>query len=187
MNHLHRLVCRSGGWRWFLARVLPWVTHGIPLAGSRVLELGSGPGLSTDWLRSRVGALTAVEHDGAAARALRHRTPDVDVHRADATRLPFADAAFDTVVCFTMLHHVPTAELQDRLFAEACRVLRPGGTFAGSDHHDGPLFKLAHLGDTCRPVDPTEFPGRLRAAGFAVVDVELRGSTFRFRATTPAR
>lgn len=40
---------------------------------------------------------------------------------------------FSAVVCFTMLRHVPTPALQDRLFAEAFRILRPGGVFAGSD------------------------------------------------------
>lgn len=92
MNLLHRLMCRSGVWRWFFARVLPWATHGAPLAGARVLELGSGPGLSTDWLRPRVGALTADEYDETDASALRSRAPAVEMYQADATRLPFADA-----------------------------------------------------------------------------------------------
>ena len=93
------------------------------LKGARVLELGSGPGLTTDWLRPRVGSLTAVEYDEADAAALRERAPDVEVHHADAAELPFADEVFDAVVCFTMLHHVPTRDLQDQLFAEARRVL----------------------------------------------------------------
>jgi ubiquinone/menaquinone biosynthesis C-methylase UbiE len=32
-----------------------------------------------------------------------------------------------------MLHHIPTAAQQDQAFAEVARVLRPGGTFAGTD------------------------------------------------------
>ncbi|GHF16232.1 hypothetical protein GCM10010359_17110 [Streptomyces morookaense] len=44
------------------------------------------------------------------------------------THMPFADGRFDSVVCFTMLHHVPTPAAQDRLFAEAHRVLRPGAS-----------------------------------------------------------
>ena len=81
-----------------------------------VLELESGPGLTTDWLRPRVGALATVEYDESDAEALRRRLPDVDVYHGDATALPFGDATFDGVVCFTMLHHVPTRELQNRLF-----------------------------------------------------------------------
>lgn len=107
----------------------------------------------------------------------------MDARQADATDLPFDTGSFDAVVCFTMLHHVPTAALQDRLVAETARVLRPGGTFAGSDSRWGPLFALAHLRDTMRLVDPETFPDRLRAAGMNDPEVDVRGDAFRFRAS----
>lgn len=183
MNRIHRHYCRSGRWRSQLSDVLPWVTEDVPLAGAKVLELGAGPGLTTDWLRARVGALTAVEYDAADAAALRGRAHDVEVHHADATNLPFPDGSFDTVVCFTMLHHVPDTERQDRLFREAARVLRPNGMFGGSDSRWGPLFALAHVGDVLHLVDPATLPGRLYAAGFTDVRVDAKRSVFRFRAT----
>jgi SAM-dependent methyltransferase len=43
--------------------------------------------------------------------------------------LPFADAAFDVVVAAELLEHV---RRPDGLVAEIARVLRPGGTIAGS-------------------------------------------------------
>ena len=182
MNVIHRLYCRSGRWRHHLGALLPWATDGVPLDGRRVLELGSGPGLTTDWLRQRVASLTAAELDPSDATRLAARLPDVDVRRADATALPFPDGSFETVVCFTMLHHVPTAELQDQLFAEARRVLEPGGTFAGSDSRWGPLFALAHFGDTLRLVQPDGVVGRLRGAGFSQVTVDTARHAFRFSA-----
>ena len=97
MNLVHRLYCRSPRWRRRLGDLLPWATASLQLDRARVLELGSGPGLTTDWLRPRVGSLTAVEYDEADAAALRERAPDVEVHHADATELPFADQAFDAV------------------------------------------------------------------------------------------
>ena len=106
----------------------------------------------------------------------------MDVYHSDATALPFGDATFDVVVCFTMLHHVPTPELQDRLFQESRRVLRTRGALAGSDSRWGPLFALAHLGDTLQLVDPVRLPERLRAAGFVDAATDLRRSAFRFRA-----
>ena len=182
MNVIHRLYCRSPRWRHHLRGLLPWATEDVPLTGS-VLELGSGPGLTTDWLRPRTQSLTAVELDEADAARLAERLPDVDVRRADATALPVPDASFDAVVCFTMLHHVPTPEMQDRLFAEARRVLRRGGVFGGSDSRWGPLFAVAHAGDTMRLVDPDGLPRRLRQAGFQDVRVDLRRHALRFRAT----
>lgn len=158
---------------------------GVPLTGARVLELGSGPGQSTDWLRGRVGSLTAVEYDAADATALARRLPEVEVVHGDATALPFSAGTFDVVVCFTMLHHVPGAVLQDRLFCEARRVLRPGGSFAGSDSRWGPLFALAHVGDVLQLVDPDMLPARLATAGFEDVRVSTRRSACRFNATAP--
>ncbi|MFM7282211.1 MAG: class I SAM-dependent methyltransferase [Planctomycetia bacterium] len=43
--------------------------------------------------------------------------------RADATRLPFADASFDLVLCMRFLFHVPPA-LQQEVLREVCRVTR---------------------------------------------------------------
>ena len=59
MNLLHRLLCRSALWRWTVERcVIPWVLEGLD-PGADVLELGSGPGLTTDVLRERAARLTA--------------------------------------------------------------------------------------------------------------------------------
>ncbi len=66
-----------------------------------------------------------------------------------------------------MLHHIPATALQDEVFAEVARVLRPGGTFAGTDSiGTGWLFKTIHVGDILRPIDPDGLP-RLRAAGLS--------------------
>jgi SAM-dependent methyltransferase len=182
MNVVHRRYCRSRWWCRHLQELLPWATQQVSLAGAAVLELGSGPGQTTNWLRPRVGSLAAMEYDRADAAALAARAGEVCVVNADATALPFPTATFDVVVCFTMLHHVPTAELQNRLFGEARRVLRAGGVFAGSDSRWGPLFALAHLGDTMQLVDPATLEHRLRDAGFDAPATETRRSVFRFHA-----
>jgi SAM-dependent methyltransferase len=96
------------------------------------------------------------------------------------------DAAFDGAVCFTMLHHVPSAALQDRLLAEVARVLRPGGVFAGADSRYSRAFRLLHLFDTMVVVDPATFPQRLNAAGFEDVHVDSDQHAFRFRARRAA-
>jgi SAM-dependent methyltransferase len=107
--------------------------------------------------------------------------------QGDATKLPFEDRSFSAVVCFTMLHHIPSRELQDRAFAEAARVLAPGGTLAGTDSvGTGWLFKVIHVGDTLNLLDPDTLPDRLSDAGLAEVRVKRGGRSIRFRATKPA-
>ena len=102
-------------------------------------------------------------------------------------RLPFEDGRFSAAICFTMLHHIPSAELQDRAFAEVTRVLRPGGTFAGSDSiATGALFKLIHVGDILQPIEPEGLPARLDHAGLTGAKVSRGSRAFRFRARKPA-
>ena len=75
--------------------VLPWVIDTVDL-GQDVLEVGPGPGLSTDLLRDRVAALTAVEFDKELAAGLSSRLAgtNVEVVHADPPSLPFADGRF---------------------------------------------------------------------------------------------
>ena len=182
MNTLHRWYCRSGHWRRTVEeRLLPWALAGAELGGD-VLEIGPGPGLTTDVLATRVPRLTALEIDAALATSLRRRQAAVRVVEGDATAMPFPDASFSGAVSFTMLHHVPTAAAQDRLLDEVCRVLRPGGTFAGSDSTPSLIFRLAHFRDTMQLVDPDGFAERLTRAGFRDAEVRVAKGAFRFRA-----
>src|SRR5207244_230551 len=80
--------------------------------------------------------------------------------------------------CFTMLHHVPSPEHQDRLLAELRRVLRPRGLLVGVDSIDRPDWRELHAGDVCVPVDPATLADRLQAAGFVEVEVEGDRETF---------
>ena len=186
MNRLHRWYCRSDAWAARVREELPRVLDGVEL-GEEVLEVGPGPGLTTDLLRARVPRVTAIEIDPLLADDLRQRTlgQGVEVVTGDATAMPFESARFSAVVSFTMLHHVPSPELQDRLLAEACRVLRPGGVFAGSDSTASFLFRLAHLGDTMVLINPDRFAGRLQAAGFTDARVQRGKHTFGFQALRP--
>ena len=133
-----------------------------------MLEFGPGFGATTRVLADRAGRLSVLELEpGYCERLERELGPEVAVTQGDATAMPYEDGSFSAVVCFTMLHHLPSPELQDRAFAEAFRVLRPGGVFAGTDSiGTGTLFKLIHIGDTLNPIDPARCPARLEDAGF---------------------
>jgi len=92
------------------------------LAGSRVLDLGSGPGWYSAALARRGAHAVSVEIDlGELASASRPAPRPVV---GDACRAPFRDGSFDGVFCSNMLEHVgDTAGLVD----EIARLLRPGG------------------------------------------------------------
>ncbi len=114
-----------------------------------MLEVGSGAGQCSRWIRSQGGRAFGLD---LSHRQLQHslRIDDatgiaVPSVRGTATELPFADAAFDVVFCaFGALQFV--ADI-DQAVAEAARVLRPGGRFA---------FSITHPTRWMFPDDPTE-------------------------------
>jgi ubiquinone/menaquinone biosynthesis C-methylase UbiE len=175
MNKNHARVCPSPEWAQYLQTdIIPSVTNGVRL-GSDLIEVGPGPGAATDWLRHQVTRLVAVEHEQDAAEALADRFADtnVEVINGDATRLPFPADSFDSAACFTMLHHVPTAALQNQLLAEVWRVLRPGGVLIGSDSLASDALHHFHEGDTYNPVEPASLLTRLLTIGYDKVTVAV--------------
>lgn len=154
--------------------ILPWALGEVAL-GDDVLEVGPGYGAATDVLCALTHRLTSVEIDLGLATMLRARfadTPAVEIVDGDATDLPYPDERFTGAACFTMLHHVSSAQLQDRLFAEVARVLRPGAALVASDSLASDDLAAMHDGDTYNPVDPHGLPARLTAAGFTEIEVK---------------
>ncbi len=183
MNELHLQLCSSVEWGDHVEQtLLPWVLAGLDL-GASALEIGPGPGRTTDLLMSRVASLTALEADADLAAALADRltATSVTVVNADATAMPFQADRFDSALSFTMLHHVPSRSLQDQLLAEVCRVVRPGGIFTGVDSQDSEAFRQIHEGDVCVPVESGDFRRRLIGAGFVGCQVELSHDRARMR------
>jgi SAM-dependent methyltransferase len=188
VNRAHALICSSGWWARTVEReLLPWGLAGVEL-GEDVLEIGPGYGATTRVLARRAGALSVLELEPRYCERLRRSLDDsVVVQQGDASEMPFADCRFSGVVCFTMLHHLPSREMQDRLLGEVARVLRAGGVFAGTDSlGTGSVFKLLHVADTLVPVDPDELPARMRDAGLVEPRVQASERSFRFRAHKPA-
>lgn len=184
MNLAHQWICRSRWWQQTLATgLIPWALEGL-LLGERTLEIGAGPGLSAVALVERTRSLVCVELEPSQSLRLASqvRGTDTRVLCGDASSLPLIASCVHSVVAFTMLHHVKPAAKQDALFRDVARVLKPGGTFAGTDSIDGRFFRMLHWGDTFQPPDPASLPPRLREAGFAEAEVTLGKREFRFRA-----
>jgi SAM-dependent methyltransferase len=180
MNENHAQVCGSPEWAAYLQdEILPSLTQHADL-GEEMLEIGPGPGAATAWLRDRVKKLTVVEIEEAAAAKLAEAYADsnVEVIAGDATKLSYPDGSFDSVGSFTMLHHVPTAALQNKILAEAFRVLRPGGVLIASDSIASNDLHHFHADDTYDPIEPGTVITRLQTIGFrdliVMVDERLR-------------
>ncbi|WP_275290783.1 class I SAM-dependent methyltransferase [Amycolatopsis sp. La24] len=186
MNLMHRKLCSSEKWTAAVAEVLPdWLAR-FEL-GDDVLEIGPVFGATTRVLIDALPRLTALEIDPASTRLLREKYGDrADIIEGSGAEMPFEDGRFSGVVCFTMLHHVPTGELQDRIFAEAFRVLRPGGTYCGVDSQLSFGFRLLHIGDTMNVLDAGTLPRRLAAAGFEQVRVGIERKRLEFSAGKPS-
>jgi len=186
MNRMHNMLCSSGWWsRVAEHELVPFGVDGVEL-GDDVLEIGPGFGATTRVLAQRLPRLSVLELDPGYCERLRAELPNgtVTVTQGDATALPYPDASFSAVLCFTMLHHIPTVAQQDQAFAEIARVLRPGGTFAGTDTlGTGWFFKMIHIGDTLNLVDADDLPPRLERVGFNVAEVRRGSRSFRWRAS----
>jgi SAM-dependent methyltransferase len=173
MNAAHLEFCASPEWRQMVEEmILPVALQGIDL-GDDVIEVGPGPGFTTDVLRTRAERLTAVEIDHALAAALAERLAgtNVDVVRGDASELDLPSDRFTGAASFNMLHHVHTDDAQNRIFAELARVLRPGGVFVAVDGVANDDLREFHAGDIYHPIDPDGLAARLGQVGFSAIDV----------------
>ena len=166
-----------GQWKNWVPSILPFIE------GTRILEIGHGPGHLQRILLSR--GLDAVAIDESASMGLlaqRNTDRKATLARALAQGLPFADSSFDTVIAT-----FPAEYINDPLtLLEVKRCLSDGGRFIvlpvalqmgrkPLDRVMSLLFRVTHQS----PVDPLEeVKEKLRApfveAGFDVDVQELQ-------------
>lgn len=123
-------------------------------ADRRVLDVGCGPGALTAELVRLLGAenVSAVDPSEAFLAAARERYPGVDVQRAPAERLPFADSTFDASLAQLVVHFMtdPVAGL-----GEMKRVTVTGGIVAACVwDHAGERTPIAVFWQAARELDP---------------------------------
>ena len=112
---------------------------GQPIHG-RTLQVACVYGDFSAHLANRIapgGALHIVDVLPIQLRNLRRKLPPgvpVTVYQRDSTALGFADASYDQVVVFFLLHEQP-AEARRETLREAIRVTKPGGKVVLVDYH----------------------------------------------------
>jgi SAM-dependent methyltransferase len=120
--------------------------------GEHVLDVGCGPGALTAELVSRAAAVSAVDPSESFVAAARTRHPNVDVRRAAAEELPFADREFDAALAQLVVHFMADAVAGLR---EMARVTRAGGVVAACVwDHAGGGGPLAAFWDAAHELEP---------------------------------
>jgi ubiquinone/menaquinone biosynthesis C-methylase UbiE/predicted ester cyclase len=113
-----------------LLRALDW-----PWSDLDVVEIGCGTGKNTEWLAPRSRSVVGLDVSLAMLDRARKRAPAARFVRADLLEpWPLDTASADAVRFDLVLEHVATADLP-RVFAEARRVLRPGGRLRVCELH----------------------------------------------------
>lgn len=113
-----------------------------------LLDIGTGTGRMAELFAPRATQVTAFDKSPEMLRIARTRlqrlpADQVELVQGDFSRLPFTDAAFDTVLFHQVLHY---AQEPETVLAEAARVARPGGRIAVVDFaaHDREELRASH-------------------------------------------
>lgn len=124
-------------------------------SGQRAADVGCGPGALSAELVARLGpgSVAAADPSPSFVASVRERLPGVDVRRAVAEDLPWADDLFDAALAQLVVHFMsdPVAGI-----VEMARVTRPGGVVGACVwDHGGARGPLAHFWRAARELDPS--------------------------------
>src|SRR5580658_7218667 len=152
--------------------------------GEVVLDLGSGGGIDVLLSARRVGpagkayGLDMTDEMLALANENKRKSglPNVEFLKGEIEHIPLPDDSVDVIISNCVIN---LAADKDRVFAEAFRVLKPGGRFAVSDvvtkgEVPSEIRKsvLAWVGCVAGALEQDDYRGKLTAAGFGQVDLE---------------
>ncbi|HEX5145728.1 MAG TPA: class I SAM-dependent methyltransferase [Conexibacter sp.] len=156
---------------------VPWVLRSLPRPAGRVLDVGTA--FAPPVYHRQLVRLPAAERHGVDLAPF--ELPGVVSHRADARALPFADGAFDRVICISALEHMgldnerylgPDGAPRDE--SGDVTALREMGRVAGAD---GRVLVTvpggrAHAFDWLRQYDAEAWSDLVAQAGLEIVRLD---------------
>lgn len=164
-----------------------WVADRLGrLEGLRVLDVGCGAGLASEWLARRGAKVTGLDAAGAALDAARAHAAESGIAIEYRTGTPedLTETGFDAVLALEVIEHVPAAE-RAAFLAGLARAVKPGGWVILSTLNRTPqAYAVAKLGaeyllrwlpvgthDWKQFLRPGELGALMRGAGLAVTEV----------------
>jgi SAM-dependent methyltransferase len=174
-----------------MARERELVDRRLGLSGGDVLSVGGGWHPGRHLFPAPAFSLLAVDADPERVAGVLETSRADEAQVGYAGRLELPEASFDVVLYRLVLHHIAFQESLSPCFAEAARLLRPGGALVAIEpglwHPVGTGLALANRAGLATrvhgtpddiPLSPTELLAHARAAG---LDPELHAVTYSWR------
>ena len=163
------------------AKLADWGLAHLPeLSASAAVDLGCGGGRNASELLKKYPAahVTAVDYSSLCVEKAKAYNRDMiaagrcTVRQGDVSDLRLPESLFDLATAFETVYFWPGLE---KCFAEAAKVLKPGGYFLicnESDGADPTSAKFEKIIDGMKNYTPQEIEAALMAAGFSQVEID---------------
>lgn len=148
----------------------------------KVLDIGCGDGWCEKiYLGRGVRKIIGIDVSKTALKLARNIKNNAVAFRfGSAIKIPFAKNTFDTIISWEVLEHIPRGT-ERKMFAEAFRVLKPGGYFFLSTQHNNPLSTVldpAWWLKGHRHYSERQLRTLASGAGFFIKRLYLKGKTY---------
>jgi SAM-dependent methyltransferase len=195
LDRLSRESTLEAHYRYLIPREQSLLASRLGVSGGTVLSVGSGWHPGRELFPAPAFRLVAVDSDPERVEGVSRLERADEVHLGYAGRLDFAPTSFDVVLYRLVLHHIAYQGPLAPCFAEAARVLRPGGAMIAIEpglwHPVGLGLALANRAGLATAVHGTPddvplSPRRLLAEAVAAdLAPELHAVTFTWRRLAP--